>query len=1703
MHKTLDVSASTLPIGFPPPEYRVEDIWWEDHHTVIYRALRKPDLLRVLLKTSRDSSQAPQTRVDSLEREYQITQSLVTDCAAKPFALEKTALGSMLVYADEGFRPLEELAAKAPCDLETVLTLGISIAEAVNSLHKEQIIHCNLNPTTVWLQNDSGKILLSDFNCTRVTGEDYHNHITLTTDLADVRYIAPEQTGRLQRHVDQRSDLYALGIILFRLLTGKVPFSGGDPLHIIDGHLTKKPVFPAEMKTRPNILCNVILKALSKNPDDRYLSASGLVADLRECLAQWQANGIIKEFELGRQDAKGFLRISRRLYGRDRPTAWLWEKAGTVGREKPTILLVRGPPGVGKSALLDKLAGLHRPEGYRLISGKFDQFKRNVPYLPLVQAFQQLFAQLIGEGKEEVDAWRSRILESIGTNAEVVSAVIPELRLITGVQPPVQSLPPIQARNRFNSIFTSLIRVLAPNDRPLCLVLEDLHWADAASLGLLAYVFTAVETQNLLIVGAYRDTEVGPTHPLQQTIVLLEQAGVNIHILALEELGLNDISQLVRDTFDASDAEAYELAEVLHAKTSGNPLYVTQLLHFLCDRGLIQFDYGSARWVWEVSCVQKEGVTEDVLNLLDMRFENLDQCARSVLATAACLGSGFEVGKLAVATEMLVTEVLAFVTAAVDQGFLLRLEEPTSASGGLPTENYFRFLHDRIQQAAFDSVSEDAKKGFRLKIGLRLMAALAPGDEGAPQPDVLSNLNYAWELITDPEVMRCAAQLNLIMGRKARHSLAYDDALSYIRVGLSLLETTAWESNYELAFELNSEALECEYLTGNFDQAELRFGTLIANSQSRLDEARTYLTKILLDTSEERYEQAIRLGKEALGLFGIAYLRKPSQLHLLRELVEAQLRMKGRRPETLLDNIGLQDAEKLAALRILVALFPTAYFLSPDLLLFTGLKVVNFSLRFGISPLSAGGFVLYGLGLGAAMDQHERGYQFGRFAVDLAEKGNDPSILCKVIVIFAQFIKFWRDPIDESFALIDRARTMALEVGDHQYVDYAIIGGISLRFSRGRSLQEVLQHCEEHSAFVLRSKDAFPVEALTMWRNCVLTLLGRTVAPYSLNHEAYDEDAAEQRYHHTGNITLASYQYTLRLQLAYLFGRYEEAIALAEKSETVIRSAPGYITVADHYLYCGMTAAAALNGAFPNRRRHWRTLRRCLKRLQHFAANSPTNFLHCETLLKAEIAWLKGQVTEALKHYDRTIELAESGGFTPIVGLANERAAQCCIANHQRRVANWYRDCARAAYVKWGASAKVTSLDRQHGTATEVARDIDTPSDHRSLTDGASFDIAAAMHAARIISSGNKTDQVLTHLMQVIRLQISAETAHLLVVEDGEVQVEASATVERGSVLLFPPSEAAPFSATIVNYVMHTGHDVIVSDACEDPRFAECSHVKSQRPKSVICMGVRHQGQILGLIYLEHTQLSGVFDAPKVEWLRILATEVGLMLWSGRLSRYREYVRKLAPTAVSEQIDANPTKPDLAAKDCDISILFADLQGYTHLAELMPPKQLHHLVSRVFSKFVDEVHRYDGAVLEIRGDELFVMFTDDEQSRHARKAANTALAIGRAAARINFELEGSPFPLLMNIGINSGLACVGLQEVQASTGSRWRYGATGSMVNIAARVRELAHNGDILIGAASAARVSEDFILEDLGAHTLKNVMSSVNIYRLVGERSR
>ena len=597
----------------------------------------------------------------------------------------------------------------------------------------------------------------------------------------------------------------------------------------------------------------------------------------------------------------------------------------------------------------------------------------------------------------------------------------------------------------------------------------------------------------------------------------------------------------------------------------------------------------------------------------------------------------------------------------------------------------------------------------------------------------------------------------------------------------------------------------------------------------------------------------------------------------------------------------------------------------------------------------------------------------------------------------------------------------------------------------------------------------------------------------------------------------SSFRTSIRLQLACLFGRYQDALALSEKGEAVVRSAAGFTQVADHYLYRGLAAAVALTGAMLTPRRHRKTLRHCLARVHLFAVNSPHNFRPHEALLEAE-ARTRGRPLhrglEALQPRDR----AGGGGRLQRISSGSPMSALPSSASPTSS-AGWQAGISPARERPMiGGAPRPRSLGSIASTQTSFRRPLSRPlrrpqtrsrrantAIHSSRHPGESFDIAAALHASRIIASGENTEGVLTHLMQVIRVQAGAESAHLLVLEGGKLRLEASATVDSGGVMLFPSSSddggQGSFSPAIVNHVLHTGHDLMLVDAGADARFAQCSYVANRRPKSVLCSAIRHQGEVLGVIYLEHTQIAGAFDGQKLEWLRLLATEVGLTVWSARLSRYRDYVHKFAPAAVAKEIDANPASPNLEAKDSDVTILFGDLAGYTRMAEQMERRQLDELMNRILSRFVDEIHRYEGTLLEIRGDEIFVLFADEDHSRHVSKAASAALALSRAATSLKEELSGAHPPIILNMGINSGVASVGLKAVEASSGARWRYGASGTVVNIAARVRELARDGSILISADSAARMPNEFVLEDMGEHSLKNVKDRVRVYRLIGER--
>jgi predicted ATPase/class 3 adenylate cyclase len=1691
------------PVASPFPasldRYERMQVCWETRDAAFFRGFFKMQDQRVVAKLFK-SSKGERDRELWARRDYRVARSLRSAFAAKALAIETSDAGPIIIYADEETLPLATRSQLLA--LPAVLAAGTALALGLNELHREGLVHTNLNLDNVWLCPATGLIRIFDFGLSR------HPSIEALAPLPaferDPRFTAPEQTGRIYEPVSQRTDIYAFGIIFFWLITGRVPFTGNDAMSITDSQLTARAVFPREFQGNiPRPLIQLVMKCLEKSSDDRYASASGLSADLSECSSQFQSTGTIRDFALGRYDRRSTFRVSTRLHGRETETEML---RGLVRSPsgRPAILLVDGSPGVGKTAFLNQLADILLNENGYFVAGKFDQYRRNAPYSSLAQAFHDLIHQLLTDPPARLNACRQRLLAACEGCGRIITDVIPDFELIIGPQPPAASLPPLEARNRFNRVFEDVILALASGEQPLCLFMDDLQWADSASLEFLTALLSGLETHGLILVGAYRGGDVGSWHPLNAMITALENLGMSCQRLTLKALELPHVLEVVRDTLGMSPEEATALAEVLHSRTQGNPLYLVQLLHFLHDAHLIWFDYSAGRFKWDLQRIRAEAVTDSILDLLRMRIGHLTPKARHVLSTAACLGTTFEARRLACAAAQ--PDVSAELNECVFCDLIIAVDgDDAASSGGIgPPGKRFRFLHDRIQQAAFDLVPNDAHKAFRLEIGRRLLSLLTPEEKAVPQIDVLDNCNQAWQLIRSPREKEELARLNLVAGSKAREALAYNEALIYLSIGIRLLDANAWNEAHDLAFELHANAFECEYLSGAFAHAEDLFSLLIANATSKLALAKVYLTKILLDTSKERYDDAIEIGIRALDLFRIRCRRNPGVLHLSGELLVARFLMHDRSAQDLMSAPALTDPERIIVLKILVALFPTAYFLSPELLMFLGLKVVNYSLRHGISHLSATGFVLYGLVTGAVFGNFQRGYELGQFAVALAERGEDPAVICKVLTIFALFIKYWRDPLDESYPLIERARELALRAGDHQYVNYTIIGRLSLDFSHGTDLSALRSYCDFHERFVQQSKDAFPIESLQMWKSSILALTGRTNATDSLDNASYDERAAERRYRETGNLTLLSYHYTLKAQLYYLSGRYPDAMKASDQGGAVIASAPGQIVVADHYLYRGLAATAMLGSGASNRRHLRSVARRCLRQLNHFAANSPGTFLAYAKLLEADVARVARRTSAALKLYNEVTDAAELHKYPHLSGLANERAAQCCLADGQRRAAAAHVDWAKRAYLRWGASGKANKLDSEFPALSgllAISDERSSPAAHRTaLHRDDAFDIAAATAMFQEAAIEKGRERILLQMMERIRAQSGAETAYLVTPVLGTHRVEARAIAPG------VPSAADDgtdgFSPAVINYVIHTRSDLIIDNPHSDARFGRCSYLTRHRPKSVMCTAIVKQTELLAIIYLEHGRMEHAFDANKLRWSRILSSEIGSALRGDRLNLYREYIHRFTPALVAEEIDADPDRPDLAVRERDVSILFIDLAGYTTIYELIG-EETDRLVNRAFAEFIEEIHNCRGAVLDIRGDELLVVFQDREHEGHAHNAADAALAVSRAATRLNEDRAPGDPVIVVNMAINSGPAAVGLQPIEVAGGPpRWRFDATGMTVIIAARIREQTRNGNISVSAATAGKLGGAFDLVDMGEHSFKNVSTPVRTFRLLG-RSR
>ena len=1429
----------------------------------LFRAVRGGDGLPVLLKHA--AAGGPPSAAGGLRREHELLAGLDVPGLPRPLGVEEWVHGTTLVLADPGGEPLSLLVAEHPLAVETALAAGEQVAGAIAALHQRDLLLGNLTAAGALLDLPSGRATLIDVSCAARAASPGH---PTQRDLGgDPSYLAPEQSGRMDREVDHRADLYALGVLLYQMLTGRLPFAGADALELVHAHAARHPVPPGDVEPGiPPRVSELVLRLLAKTAEERYQSAPGVRADLAAALAEWRATGRVERVALGAGDVADHFALPGQIYGRKSETAELLAAFNRTCQGGTELIMVAGYAGIGKTTLIRELyRPLVRQRGY-FIAGKFDQVSR-VPYGAFVQALHGLVRQLLTEGEARLAEVRARLGAALGGGAGVLAEVVPDLGLIVGPQQPPAPLGPAETQARFRVALQDFFRALATPERPLVVFLDDLQWADAATLNLLEPLLTAVDLGRLLLIGAYRDNEVDGAHPLVHAVTGLEARGVRVQTMALGPLAPAEVTRLVQDALHADSANAEPLASLVLAKTEGNPFFVRQFLQALRDADLLTFDYGANRWVYRLEAVAAAGMTDNVVDLMARKIRRLPAATQRVLTLASCIGSRFDLDTLAVVIQLPVEAAGVELDAALGAGLVRR------GAGG------FEFLHDRVQQAAYAMIPAEERQAVHLTVGRLLLSRRDRPVTADDLFDILEHLNRGRDLVTAADERLRISRLDLAAGRRAKASTAYQAALGFLGAGLDLLRGGDWDREYELTFALNLEAAECEYVAGSEARGDRHVAALLERARDRRDYAAAQSLRVVHDEYLTRYHDAISAGSEALARFGLAI--PPSAADRARELEAAQAaidRLIGQHPvEAVTALPAMADPDDRTVMQLLARLHTPCY-LSGDkvLTLLNTARMVRLSLERGSAEESALAYVLYAMHVGQIQGDFARAYEFGQIALQLNQRLYDPGIRARVLMNFSWAVSIWRAPFADSFPYTRETVALANRTGLFTDAAYALFNEVYLTLlahPRLETLHEVAAAAVAHCQRVRMPAFADAPRVIAQWG---LALEGRTAAPASLDGEGFSEQAYLRA--HAGQSLFEMFCRIAKLALQCTFGDYPAACATALEAERAIRDYTGTIWDELRVFYHAVALAgldlAPDSEAFAQRPA---ALAELEQRLAWWAENAPANFRAQHRIVAAERARVEGRDLDAVALYEEAIAAGAAQACPREAALANELCARFWQRRAQPRTAAAFLTAARDAYGRWGAAAKVADLDRVAPRPEAAPR---TPSA------GGEFDLATVMKAAQALSSELELPRLLGDLMRIAIENAGAERGSLILESADGPRVRASGTAElpAGSLREAPTvEESADLSAGVVHYVRRTRQSLVLADARREEPYASDPYVIGRQPRSVLCTPMLAQGRLVGTLYLENNLVTGAFTPERLRVLQLLAAHAAIAIEKAEL----------------------------------------------------------------------------------------------------------------------------------------------------------------------------------------------------------------------------
>lgn len=1330
------------------PGYVITEVIHQGLNTIVYRGVSQSNSEKVILKVLK-AEYPTLEEISRLKHEYSITQNLDIEGIVKVVRLEAQACHHVLVSEDFGGISLNSFLASEQLSLVSFLSIAVQLVKSLVALHTHCIIHKDIKPSNIIINSESRIVKLTDFSIASRLSQETVQPVNLSKLEGTLAYISPEQTGRMNRAVDYRTDFYSLGVTFYEMLTGQLPFNSDDALEMVHCHIAK--IAPSILDFNPNVplpIAAIITKLMAKNAEDRYQSAAGLLADLQRCLDELKNTGKITEFLPGESDRISQLNIPQKLYGREKEVETLLAAFDSVSIGESQLMLVAGYSGIGKSSLVHEV---HKPivrqRGY-FISGKFDQFQRAVPYASLIQAFQSLMRQLLVENATQLFSWKEKLTKALGNNGQVIIDVIPELELIIGVQPPVVELGATERQNRFNQVFCAFVSVFTQKQHPLVIFLDDLQWADIASLKLMQRLMTN-NSQYLLLIAAYRDNEVSPTHPFILTVEEIQKTGATVNQIALQNLNLSQVQQLVNDTLNITDNSVTQLTSLLFNKTLGNPFFLTRLLKSLYEEKLLRYDFTLKCWEWNITQIQNVGITNlSIVELMVSNISKLPTATQSVLQLAACIGARFKLGILATISQKSASDIIKLLWTAIQEGLILSLndnyqapteqlqlnsDEELQKFGFDETKLEFKFLHDRVQQAAYSLIPEDEKQATHLRIGKLLLNYFSSSDLEDYILDIVGQLNTGANLLTEQVEKEELALLNLLASRKAKTANAYHASAQYLNTGIQLLPDNSWQTHYDLTLNLHVELIEAEYLNTNFERLQQLCEIVLTHAKDILDTIKVYELKIQYCNSQFQPQLAIEIGLDVLNKLGVTLT-----LTLPKDIDVEQL-----------ENLPpIQDAYQIAVLKILNALTYSTYLTGDHLYVNVVFTMVDICIHYGNSETAAFAYVSCGV-LCQVIGEVDLGYKYGLLSLKILDKFNALTSAAKVLMLYNTCIRHWKEHGKSTLNAFSEAFNIGVETGD---IEYACTAGLLFcmhSFLTGEALPVVDEKYRKYLDYTTSVKQEYSTYCLQIWRQLALNLQNvnqgfNQNTPeniYCLIGDSFNENELLPILIESNQLNLLFGVYFSKLILAYLFQQYEQAIEYSRLVEKYAVSARATIMIAQHKFYDSL----ALLKHYPNvsaqeQEQYLATVIANQDKMKIWSSHCAANNQHKYDLVEAEKCRILGQYWEATQLYNSAIELAVLNGYIQEQAIANECAGEFYLTSGNNIVAKTYLSNAYYAYQQWGATAKVKDLESRYPYLTLKNREstslsTTTTTNTKTTNSYSSLDLTTVIKASQTLSS--------------------------------------------------------------------------------------------------------------------------------------------------------------------------------------------------------------------------------------------------------------------------------------------------------------------------------------------------------------------------------